>query len=296
VPIAERGKVRLHYETFGEADAPPLLLIMGMGFSSRAWGELPVHLAERYRVIVYDNRGTGRSTSAGLVFRVKDMADDAAAVLDAAGAWSAFVFGISMGGMVAMELALGHPERVKALVLGATFAGWLGSRKPSLLTSTDVLVGGLLSRLGAHRMLGRALVSRATAKADPKALSRFLDGAERAGPGLLLQQMTAVTLHASASRLSGITAPTLVLTGDEDRLVPEANSRRLAELIPGARFVLLPGAGHCFPLERFEETFRELTRFFDGRPAARTPTASGRRRGPSSGPPSSSGGASPRPS
>ncbi len=263
MPIAERGKVRLHYETFGRKDSPPVLLIMGMGFSSKAWGPLPQRLAERYRVIVYDNRGAGRSTSAGLVFRVKDMADDAAAVLDAAGAANAYVFGISMGGMVAMELALRHPVRVKAMVLGATFSGWLGSRKPSVLTSTDVLVGGLLSRLGAHGMLGRALVSRETAKRDPKALAAFIASGERVNPKVLLQQMTAVTLHASTERLAALRVPTLVLSGDQDRLVPEENSRRLAEVIPEARFVLLPGAGHCFPLERFDDTLREVTGFFD---------------------------------
>ena len=279
MPIAERGKVKLHYETFGRKDAPPVLLIMGMGFSSRAWGPLPERLAERYRVVTFDNRGAGRSTSAGLVFRVKDMADDAAAVLDAAGAANAFVFGISMGGMVAMELALRHPVRVKAMALGATFAGWLGSRKPSILTTSNVLVGGLLSRLGAHQMLGRALVSRETAKRDPNALGAFIVKGERVNPQVLFQQMTAVTLHASSEKLAALRVPTLVLTGDQDRLVPEENSRRLAELIPEARFVLLPGAGHCFPLERFDDTLREVTAFFDdvrrtGGKAARFPAKS----------------------
>jgi pimeloyl-ACP methyl ester carboxylesterase len=263
MPIAQRGKAHLHYETFGRKDAPPVLLIMGMGFSSKAWGPMPERLAERYRVVVYDNRGAGRSKSGGLVFRVKDMADDAAAVLDAAGVANAFVFGISMGGMVAMELALRHPVRVKAMALGATFAGWLGSRKPSLLTSTNVLVGGLFSRLGAHGLLGRALVSHETVKRDPKALADFIVNGERVDPLALLQQMTAVTLHSSAEKLAALRVPTLVLSGDQDRLVPEENSRKLAELIPGASFVLLPGAGHCFPLERFDDTLRELTLFFE---------------------------------
>ena len=261
--FAERGKARLHYQTFGRKDAPPLLLIMGMGFSSRAWGPMPERLAERYRVVTYDNRGAGRSKGAGALFRVKDMADDAAAVLDAAGIANAYVFGISMGGLVAMELALRHPVRVKAMALGATFAGWLGSRKPSVLTTTDVLVGGLLSRLGAHGMLGRALVSRETAKRDPKALAEFIVNGERVDPLALVQQMTAVTLHASSEKLKALRVPTLVLSGDQDRLVPEENSRHLAGLIPGASFVLLPGAGHCFPLERFEETVQELVLFFE---------------------------------
>lgn len=262
MPILERGKRRLWFETVGREDAPPLLLIMGMGFSSRAWGTLPERLAEHYRVITFDNRGTGRSTGTGVGFLVKGMADDAAAVLDEAEAREAFVFGISMGGMAALELGIRHPRRVRALVLGATFASWLRSRKPSVPVVGDLVVGGALSRVGAHGLLGRALVSLDHLHADFEGFSSWMSSAERASPRVLLQQMVAITLHGAAHRLSGLTMPTLVLTGDRDRIVPVENSRRLAAAIPGARLVILLGAGHCFPLERFEDTCRELTRFF----------------------------------
>ncbi len=252
---------RVYFETTGPADAPPLLLIMGMGFSSRAWATLPSLLADRFRVITFDNRGTGRSSGTGAVFRVKDMAEDAVAVLDAAGARRACVFGVSMGGMVALELALESPERVRALVLGATFAGWLGSRKPSPAVISDIVVGGVLSRMGMHRLLGQALVSGDVVENEYGKLSAWIEAGERVSPRLLVQQMTAVTLHATTSRLGKVACPTLVLTGDSDRLVPEKNSRRLAELIPGARLVVLGGAGHCFPLEQPEETLAELVRF-----------------------------------
>jgi pimeloyl-ACP methyl ester carboxylesterase len=262
MPTLQRGTRRLWFETTGESTAPPLLLIMGMGFSSRAWGALPLRLAEQYRVITFDNRGTGRSTGTGFGFRVKDMADDAVAVLDAAGVERAFVFGISMGGMAALELALRHAERVRGLVLGATFASWLRSRKPSVPVMSSLVVGSALSRAGAHGLLGRALVSAEHLRADFDAFASWIASGERASPRVLLQQMTAVTLHDAMKRLPELSVPTLVLTGDNDRLVPAENSRRLAEAIPGARLVLLPGAGHCFPLERFEDTRRELTRFF----------------------------------
>ena len=265
MPFAERSdRLRLYYETVGPRDAPPILLVMGMGFSSRAWAELPEHLSERFRVITLDNRGTGRSSGTGAVFRVRDMAEDAVAVLDAAGARKAFVFGISMGGMVALEVALESPERVRALVLGATFAGWLGSRKPSLAVISDIVVGGVLSRMGMHRLLGHALVSREQVEGGFERFSSWIANGERALPHVLVQQMTAVTLHAATSRLPGIRVPTLVLTGDADRLVPAENSRRLAALIPGARLAILPGAGHCFPLEQPEATLAELLRFFGG--------------------------------
>lgn len=263
MPFAERGsRLRIYYETAGSRAAPPLLLIMGMGFSSRAWAELPGHLSERFRVITYDNRGAGKTEGAGAVFRVRDMADDALAVLDAAGVERAGVFGISMGGMVALELTLRHPERVRALALGATFAGWLASRKPSPAVVGDLVVGGLLSRLGSHRLLGHALVSKDQLEEGYPFFSSWIVNGERVLPHVLLQQMTAVTLHATESRLPGIGVPTLVMTGDADRLVPEENSRRIAALIPGARLVVLPGAGHCFPLEQPEATLGELLRFF----------------------------------
>lgn len=272
MPILERGKRRLWFETIGKADAPPLLLIMGMGFSSRAWGPLAERLAEHYRVITFDNRGTGRSTGTGVGFLVRHMADDAAAVLDGAEARDAFVFGISMGGMAALELAIRHAARVRALVLGATFASWLKSRKPSVPVVGDLVVGGALSRMGAHGLLGRALVSLDHLRADFEGFSSWISGAERASPRVLLQQMTAITLHAAAGRLSDLKVPTLVLTGDRDRLVPAENSRRLAEAIPGARLVILPGAGHCFPLERFDDTYGALTRFFGTAQSARDAT------------------------
>ena len=288
MPYVERaGDRRVYFETRGRPDAPPLLMIMGMGFSSRAWATLPDQLAERFRVVTFDNRGTGRSSGSGAVFRVRDMAADAAAVLDAAGAGRSLVFGISMGGMVALELALEHTERVRALALGATFAGWLGSRKPSPAVMGDILLGGVLSRMGMHRLLGHALVSREQVEGGFERFSSWIANGERALPHVLVQQMTAVTLHAATSRLPGIRIPTLVLTGDADRLVPAENSRRLAALIPGARLAILPGAGHCFPLEQPEATLAELLRFFGGEVprelaaaggAAEPPRAGGERR------------------
>src|SRR6266851_2267972 len=103
MPLA---KDTIHYQTMGDSGAPPLLLIMGLAVSSRAWDRLPELMAKHFRVIVFDNRGTGRSTRRGWKYRMSQLADDAAAVLDAAGVPSAHVFGISMGGMIAQELAL----------------------------------------------------------------------------------------------------------------------------------------------------------------------------------------------
>jgi 3-oxoadipate enol-lactonase len=264
VPLVDRGTHRIHYEVHGRNDAPPLLLVMGMAFSSRAWSTLPALLRQDFRVIQFDNCGSGRSTVPRGLYRTRDMADDAAAVLDAAGVDAAFVFGISMGGMIAQELALRHPRRVRALVLGATFAGHLRSRKPSLLTGYDLLRTVAHGRSARPARVARLLVSSEHYAADPAAFLAWLRCTEHVPPRIAIRQMTAVALHDTSSRLGNLKVPTLVITGDRDRLVPPANSRRLAALIPGARLVVLPGVGHVFPVERPRETVAALREFFLG--------------------------------
>lgn len=261
MPDLDRGSYRIHYRALGPDDAPPLLLVMGMGFSSRAWSPLPERLAGRHRVILFDNRGTGRSTRGRGLFRIRDLAEDAVAVLDATGVDRAAVFGISMGGMTALELVLGYPGRVRALVLGCTFAGWLRSRKASPRVLLEVAAAHLGRPGTRFRSLARFLVSRSYYETNGEEFRRWVRQVEPAGPLVGSLQARAVALHRTERRLSRIEVPTLVLTGDADRLVPPQNSRRLARAIPGARLVELPGAGHCFPLEQPEETVRALLDF-----------------------------------
>jgi pimeloyl-ACP methyl ester carboxylesterase len=137
MPLTEGG---IHYETWGNPAKPPLLLIMGLALSSRGWDRLPEHLARDFHVLVFDNLGTGRSARRGIAYRMRELADDAAAVLDAAGIAQAHVFGISMGGMIAQELAIRHPERVRSLALGCTFASWRKATAPPLRTKIDLLL------------------------------------------------------------------------------------------------------------------------------------------------------------
>ncbi|MBL8114915.1 MAG: alpha/beta fold hydrolase [Acidobacteria bacterium] len=271
MPFATAGSRRIHYAVLGEPGAPPLLLIMGMSFSSRAWDALPGRLAGRFRVILFDNAGTGRSDPPSDALSMATMAADAVAVLDAEGIACSHVFGISMGGMIALHLVLRHPERVAALVLGATFAGWRRSLKPTLRTQMDLLVGNARARRG--RGLGplaSVLVSRdflAAPEGGLAAFASFLSRAEPATPRIVLRQLGAILRHDTDSRLATIAKPTLVITGDADRLVPPGNSAKLARSIPGSRLVELPGAGHCFPLERPDESARHLLEFLEANPA-----------------------------
>lgn len=265
MPYADRGTHRIHYEVHGRADAPPLLLIMGMSFSSRAWDPLPARLARDFRVVLFDNRGTGHSTIRRRFFRIRHLAEDAVAVLDAAGVDQAHVFGISMGGMVALELALRHEERVRSLALGATCAGWLRSRKMSPRTLATMVAAAILGRRA--QLLPGLFVSPQHLARDPEGFARWHAGVGRSGPLTALLQTAAILLHSTEKRLSQLRVPVLVMTGDRDLLIPPENSRGLAELLH-ADLVVLEGAGHCFPVEGPDQTVSALARHILGTPAS----------------------------
>ena len=260
MPLLDRPAGSIYFETLGDARNPPLLLVMGLAVSSKAWDRLPELMSRRFQVLVFDNRGTGRSGRRGFAYRMRDLADDAAAVLEAAGVPSAHVFGISMGGMIAQELALRHPERVRSLALGATIASFRKGHRAPLRSVWDLIALNL--GYTAPERLARLLVSADWDARNPDGALKWIRRAEPAGFRIALAQFLAVARHHTLSRLSQIRAPTLVLTGDADRLVPMRNSEVLAQAIPRARLVVLHGAGHCFPLEQEEATVRALTDHF----------------------------------
>jgi len=257
MPLTESG---LHYELTGDPDKPPVLLIMGLALSSRAWDRLPALLSRDFHVLVFDNLGTGRSPRRGMAYRMRDLADDAATVMQGAGFSRAHVFGISMGGMIAQELAIRHPSRVRSLALGCTFASWRKSTSPPFRTKLDLLLLNL-GRVTPDR-IARILVSAEWHSANPTSALEWMRRAERTALRYATAQLLAIARHHALDRLARIKAPTLVLTGDADRLVPPANSQVLAKAIPGARLHLLRGAGHVFPLERETETVDALRAHF----------------------------------
>lgn len=236
----------LHYEQTG-ARGPNVLFVMGLGMQGRVWGPQIEDLTADHRVVSFDNRGIGQSERLRGRPTVADFADDAARVADAAGFASFHLVGVSLGGMIAQELALRAPRRVRSLVLIATHPGGPLGLVPlprGLAAFARSLVGPRDGRLRAMQDLlypPEFLATVDKAKLDAR---MKLQVGDRAAPRTLAAQLFAVMRHDTRRRLGQISAPTLVIRPDKDILVRPTHSDRLARGIPRARLVSVPDAGH----------------------------------------------------
>jgi 3-oxoadipate enol-lactonase len=260
VTIIGVGDIELDYERSGAG--PPLLLIMGMSGTSLHWGEPFLSLLRSdFDVIAYDHRGVGASTPLDGPVTIRQMADDAAGLLGALEIDSAHVLGISMGGMIAQELAIGHAERVRTLTLGCTYCGGEGSALASEIVMRK-LAAAMASgdRERALRAGWEMNVSSAMA-ANDQAYARFREiGMQRAvAVPVIIEQLQACAAHDANARLAQLAMPTLVVHGTEDQLLPVQNGRLIASRIPAARLEIFDGVGHLFFWERPERS-AELVR------------------------------------
>ena len=251
---AVNGSVRIAWEEEGQGE--PLLLVMGHMFGRHMWHWILPALAAEHRVLLFDNRGVGESDAPRGDYRIEDMAEDAIAVLDAAGVESAHVFGVSMGGVVAQELALSHSPRVRSLVLGCTAAfreGRKTHRNAHRIKS--MLPAAPLLRVSKSALYGPGIPK------DRVALDNTLFAQQRTPSWGLFGQSMATATYSPFERLRDITQPTLVLHGDHDRPVPLERGRELAERIPNAKLVILEGAGHHFIADMPDRAAHEVLLF-----------------------------------
>ena len=227
-------------------DGPPILLIGGIGMDAGAWWRTVPVLARRFRVVTFDPRGLGRSTASPLVSTTDGLAADCIAVMDAAGIDAAHIYGFSLGGMVAQKLALRHGERVRRLVLGSTHAGGM------LYQSwTGGAMGPGLSLFEADP--ARAAVpytyGRRCREQHPERIEEDLARRPPLSNLTRAAQVGAVLMHDARASVRRIDAPTLVVHGAEDRLIPVAAGEHLASAIPGAHLLVLSDAGHFYPTD-----------------------------------------------
>lgn len=250
-----------HYDRAGSGE--PLLLIQGMSGTHVSWGEaFKGALEEGFDVVAFDNRGIGLSAPVDGPFTIAEMAADTAGLLDELGLESAHVVGISMGGMIAQELALAHPGRLRSLTLGCTYCGGPGSQ---LMPEENLqkLVAGMAS--GDRDMAIRAgyEVNLSPAfRADESTFAAFHEMATTvpAAKATIELQAQAIFGHDTSGRLGEISGPTLIVHGTEDGVLPFPNGELIASLMPAARFEVLEGIGHMFWWEqpqRSAELIRE---------------------------------------
>jgi pimeloyl-ACP methyl ester carboxylesterase len=260
MPFTESNGARLHWQAEGEGT--PILLIMGHRYSSAMWYPVVPALAARHRVIRFDNRGTGDSATTGGV-TTQQMADDAVAVMDAAGVTKAHVFGVSMGGVIAQDLAMRHASRVTSLILGCT--GMLTADKPRAPAAVRLLyylpnwlLEILMSRRRGDQGYGSAAPAAAVA-ADRAVLAK--DRCTRRGA--IAQAKAMASYRTTKEAVAGVTMPALVLHGDEDSVVPFAWGEELARGLPDARFVRIQGAGHNFFIAGRDKANQAVLDFID---------------------------------
>jgi 3-oxoadipate enol-lactonase len=258
MPIVDSAGARIFWNESGSGN--PILLIMGLGYAHQMWFRtLPV-LESKYRTIFFDNRGVGASDVPPGPYPIAQMAADAAAVMSAAGLDRAHVYGVSMGGMIAQQFALDFPDRVNKLILGCTASGG-----PNAVRAKDEV--------------GKVLMARATMTAEEgaEAMVPFIYDAStpraRIDEDLAIRrsiyptgegytaQLQGIMAWTCFDRLGEIKAPTLVIHGETDELVPAGNGRLIAERIPGAQLVMIPHASHLYTTDQPEISHEAILKF-----------------------------------
>jgi 3-oxoadipate enol-lactonase len=270
MPYADSKDAELYYEEEGAGH--PLIMIMGLGGAHGGWFLQVPAFRKHFRVITYDPRGLGLSKDSGEPYTMRTMADDAIAILDHLQIERSHVLGESLGGMVAQEVAIAYPERVRKLVLMATTPGGTQEitpeiRKafgipegvdPSQLTASDYTdsgvdmekVGAIIMRLSFNNPLLPWALTRLSRRQGSPPLA---GGAER--------QTQASSEHDTLDRLHLIQAPTLVITGSRDRIIPPHASEVLANGIPNATLKILRWAPHALNFESFWRLNPAVVRF-----------------------------------
>lgn len=256
---------RIHYEVTGLTKRAPVLLVQGLGGEKNSWNIQRAALALRHRTIAFDNRGAGRSDKPEGKYNLEEMADDAIAVLDAAGIETVHVVGLSMGGAISQIIALKHPNRVRSLTLVATACRnheWREELLKSWAVTAETEGMSAVGKEAARWMIG------------PRSFRRVLPAMGWMGPLQLFNPANAFVSQVKAIlatddgalhvELANIVCPTMVVVGNQDVLTPRGDAEEIASLIPTAELVVISGGAHGLHIER-AATFNRILLEFLGR-------------------------------
>jgi pimeloyl-ACP methyl ester carboxylesterase len=250
-----------YYEIHGQGD--PLVLIMGLRRNVEWWYRQIPALSQHFQVIAFDNRGAGRSDKPVMEYSIGLFADDTAGLMDALNISKAPILGISMGGYIAQELALNYPAKVKSLVLGCTGCGGdravlMSPQRMEKFTANKGLKPEEILRKDMDIYFSDEYVDK-----HPEKIEEFIDISMRyyQPADAFFRQYDACLRHDTGDRLSQISVPTLIMTGDDDPLVPPQNSHILNDLIPGADLFIFAGGRHCFFIEKADRFNKKAVDF-----------------------------------
>lgn len=258
---AQINGIRLAYQRRGVG--APLVMIHGAQGDQSMFNDFAPAFATHYRVLTFDQRGSGLSEKPDVDYSIAMLADDTAALMELLGDSPAHVVGVSMGGMIAQELALRHPRKVHSLVLGCTTPGGSHAIRIGGSAFANAYSTQPMSAEERGRALAEAAFTKGYIEGHPGIIPAMIEARRQRplDPVALDHRVKAALKHDTYARLARINCPTLVITGKDDALISWENSRILAERIPGAQLVILEPAGHCFWLEQPEPAGQAILRF-----------------------------------
>ncbi len=267
MPFATANNISLYYEIHGEDHDDTLLLINGVGQWREAWWRNTGPLSEHFRVVTFDNRGIGDSDKPDIPYSLDMMADDTLGLMDALGIERAHVLGHSLGGGIALFMAKKQPQRLRSMILASTLY-W----GPKVTMPSERAMQVLQDRTGDPVELVRRGIRVAAAEGfeerDPEGFQKLIDlrFQSQQTPNLYLRQSSAGLAYFQHDHIADFipTMPVLLLVGAEDEVAPPANSEAIAAAWPGARLVVIPGAGHLFNIEKPDESHRAILDFLKG--------------------------------
>ena len=270
MPHAVVRSRKVYYELHGEHAGIPLLLIMGTGGSCRGW--LPIQVPEfsqEHRTLIYDHPGVGGSEDSGGPIPTADLADNTVGLLDALEIENANVLGAFMGGMVAQEMALWHPDRVHRLILAGTYARPDAKRRMLIQQWRELSLGGASVEVMVRERMLWTLQDETLEQTDliDQMIEFFIQDGVPLTEEVFARQCDACLGHDTADRLRNIQHPTLVLCGRRDRLTPPHFHRELADEIPNARLVTIPYGGHFVMAESAEQFNNTVLQFLAEEPS-----------------------------
>jgi pimeloyl-ACP methyl ester carboxylesterase len=272
MPKVKVGDINMYYEIHGEGE--PLVFIVGLGANlSASFLDIPA-FSHRYKVVLFENRGAGRSDAPAVPYTMAMMADDTVGLMDVIGIDNAHIMGRSLGGMIAQHIALLHPRRVKSLILMSTDCGGPHYKSdPEYMNFfSDTEQMNKLSPEERYRQNMRWLVSQEFIDSNPAIIRESFDNQAQypTPPQGFAGQMQAIEGHNTYDHLPEIKAPTLIIHGDADQVNPMENARTLASRIPGAELVVMKNMRHLFMLEAQDETTRIILNFLKRHTALNT--------------------------